>query len=145
MISQVLRNGVTVNWELRKSGLSGLGSIARRTQSKAVPDDPHNQAHRVADTSRYRDQTECRAEPEGRNFVRRRYHVEPKNEVNQPLCSADPDQSGPEGMPKTQEDGESKTERLWVDSIQFCHLSFLCSRCPLKSQTLQDHAVMPIT
>jgi hypothetical protein len=129
--------------------LSGLGSIACRAQDAAVPDDAHEQADRVPDTCRHHDQTERRAEAKGHDFVRRRYHVEPKNEIKQPLCSADPHQSGPEAMPKSQEDCESKTKRMRVDSIHFYHLFSQFAVLPttnlIISQTLQHRTVTQIT
>jgi hypothetical protein len=94
----------------REDDFTGLGSIACSTQGETVPDDAHDQADRVPNKSRHHDQTECRAEAESHNFVRRSYHMEPKNKINQPLCRADPDQSRPQAMPKAQEDTESKTE-----------------------------------
>src|ERR1019366_860386 len=107
--------------------------LAFKARGAAVPDGADEPAEHVADTGRHQNQSDSCAKAEGRDLVRRRYHVQPKNKVNQPLCSADPDQKGPEAMPKGQEDSESKTKRMRVDAIHSYHLSFLCSLAPNHS------------
>ena len=126
-------NNWTKLWGCQQSRIgsrkTALGSSVCRPQGKAIPDDAQDQANDVPDTGRHRNQTERRPKAEGHDFVRRRYHMEPKNKVDQPLCGTDPNQYGPETVPKSQEDSKSKTERIWVNSIHFHHLSLISSRC----------------